>query len=59
MNRVGTGGKLTYVGDSAIIDPLGEVLASGGDEECIVTADVDPHRVQEVRTRFPFLADRR
>jgi predicted amidohydrolase len=59
VNRVGTGGKLTYGGDSAIIDPLGEVLASGGDEECIVTADVDPHRVKEIRTRFPFLADRR
>jgi len=58
-NRVGAGGKLTYVGDSAIIDPLGEVLASGGDEECIVTADVDPDRVRELRSRFPFLADRR
>ena len=58
-NRGGAGGKLSYVGDSAIIDPLGEVLASGGDEECIVMAEVDPSRVSEIRTRFPFLADRR
>ena len=59
VNRVGAGGKVSYVGDSAIIDPLGEVLASGGDEECIVMADIDPGRVSEIRTRFPFLADRR
>jgi predicted amidohydrolase len=58
-NRVGEGGGLKYVGDSAIIDPLGEAVASAGDGECIVMADVDPERVNSLRTRFPFLADRR
>jgi predicted amidohydrolase len=42
-----------------IIDPLGDVVADAGDAECIVTADVDPARVSALRTRFPFLADRR
>jgi predicted amidohydrolase len=58
-NRVGEGGALTYSGDSVIIDPLGDVVADAGDAECIVTADVDPARVSALRTRFPFLADRR
>jgi predicted amidohydrolase len=59
VNRVGDGGGLAYAGDSVIIDPLGDPLASAGDSECIVTADVDPSHVAAVRTRFPFLADRR
>jgi len=59
VNRVGEGGKLTYVGDSVILDPLGEPLAVGAGAECVLVAEVDPARVDEIRTRFPFLADRR
>jgi predicted amidohydrolase len=59
VNRVGEGGGLTYAGDSVIVDPLGDVLASAGDGECIVTAEVDPAHVKALRERFPFLADRR
>jgi len=59
VNRVGEGGSLTYAGDSVIVDPLGDVLANAGEEECVVTADVDPAHVHALRTRFPFLADRR
>jgi predicted amidohydrolase len=57
-NRVGTGGKLTYAGDSAIVDPLGEVLASGAGTEALLVAEVTPERVAEVRQALPFLADR-
>jgi predicted amidohydrolase len=59
VNRVGRGGKLTYSGDSMIIDPFGETCADGGDAETIITADVDPARVQKVRAEYPFLQDRR
>jgi predicted amidohydrolase len=59
VNRVGDGKRLHYVGDSMIIDPLGEVLAQGGEHETVLTADVDPARVAEVRAEFPFLQDRR
>ena len=59
VNRVGEGGKLAYAGDSAIIDPLGELLASGARTEAILVADVDPAVVASVRARFPFLRDRR
>ena len=59
VNRVGDGGGLAYAGDSVILDPLGDALASAGESECIVTAEVDPDHVAAVRKRFPFLADRR
>jgi len=58
-NRVGTGGGLVYSGDSRIVDPLGEVLASAAYTESILLADVSAARVAEVRDRFRFLQDRR
>ena len=58
-NRVGDGGGTHYAGGSCIIDPLGEVLASAGDHEAVVTAEVDPAVVGATRERFPFLSDRR
>lgn len=58
VNRVGTGGALTYGGESRIVGPFGEVLASGGSEETILYADIDPHVVAEVRSTYPFLEDR-
>ena len=42
-----------------IVDPLGEVLASASRTETIVLADVSAERVAEVRSRYPFLRDRR
>jgi len=59
VNRVGSGGGLDYVGDSQIIDPLGEILVEATGKEAVLTADVDADRVAEVRVKFPFLADRR
>ena len=58
-NRVGEGGGLKYVGDSRIIDPLGELLATGSQGETILFADIDPAVVADVRARFQFLPDRR
>ncbi|MEX0666136.1 MAG: nitrilase-related carbon-nitrogen hydrolase [Acidimicrobiia bacterium] len=59
VNRVGEGGGLDYVGDSRIVDPLGEVLAEATGTEAVLVADVDPARVTDVRKKFPFLTDRR
>jgi len=58
-NRVGEGGGLKYVGDSRIVDPLGELLATGSQGETILFADIDPRGVADVRQRFQFLPDRR
>ncbi len=59
VNRVGRGGGLDYVGDSRIVDPLGEVLASGAGGEVLLVAEVDVEHVRSVRQTFPFLQDRR
>jgi predicted amidohydrolase len=59
INRVGTGDGLTYVGDSVILDPLGEPVAEAGVGECVITGEVDAGRVQVVRSKYPFLSDRR
>ncbi len=59
VNRVGSGGGLDYAGDSRIIDPLGEVVASAAAQETVLTAELDPGVVAEVREHFPFRADRR
>jgi predicted amidohydrolase len=59
VNRVGEGSGLSYAGDSAIIDPWGEVLAQASRVEVTLMAPVDPARVAEARATFPFLADRR
>ena len=58
VNRVGTGGNLSYVGDSCVVDPLGEVLAQAAGVETIVSAEVDPEVVSATRAKYPFLADR-
>jgi predicted amidohydrolase len=57
-NRVGAGGGLDYAGDSCIVDPTGEVLASATQVETTLIADVDPDVVASTRAKFPFLADR-
>lgn len=59
VNRVGSADKLRYTGDSAVIDPLGQVLAEGPPGEWVMTADVDPDSVSHTRTVLPFLPDRR
>lgn len=58
-NRIGTDPKIAYAGDSRIIDPFGDLVAELPDEPGILTADIDPARVAEIRRDFPFLADRR
>ncbi len=59
VNRVGTGDGLAYCGDSRIVDPLGEVLASAARTEALLVAEVNPETVSEVRHRFRFMQDRR
>ncbi len=58
-NRVGVGDGVEYVGDSAVIDPLGRTLAEAAHVQTVLSAEVDPVQVGDVRARYPFLADRR
>ena len=59
-NRVGTAGEGTeHVGDSRIVSPMGELLATASQGESILLADVTADHVLDVRTRFRFMQDRR
>jgi predicted amidohydrolase len=59
-NRVGTAGDGTeHAGDSRIVSPMGELLATASAVETVVLADVDPAEVAATRDRLRFLPDRR
>lgn len=59
-NRVGTAGDGSeHVGDSRIVSPMGELLATAAGVETIVLADVDAAQVTATRDRLRFLPDRR
>ncbi|MBI1387027.1 MAG: carbon-nitrogen family hydrolase [bacterium] len=59
VNRVGADPITSYSGRSLIINPLGEIIADGGNEETVVRADLDSALPREYRERFPALRDRR
>ena len=50
-------GKASY-GRSMIVDPWGVVLAAAPDEDCVITADIDRERMQQIRSTLPSLANR-
>lgn len=58
-NRVGSDANNDFPGHSMIVDPWGNVLAEGDEEECIIYATIDLAQVAEVRTRVPVFKDRR
>lgn len=58
-NRIGTGGGLTYAGESCIISPLGDVIADASDQSTILYAEITAQEVKTVRETFPFMQDRR
>jgi len=47
------------VGRSLIVDPMGIVVADGGEEQGLVVADLDPDRLRRAREQNPSLAHRR
>jgi omega-amidase len=58
VNRVGNDGNNIYhSGDSMVIDPLGEVLYSKSHEEDIHTIQLDKTKLDDLRTKLPFLND--
>ena len=66
MNRVGHerpaagGDGLEFWGSSFLADPFGVVIAEAStDREEILVGEVSLPRIDEVRTHWPFLRDRR
>jgi predicted amidohydrolase len=59
VNCVGVQRGTRYAGGSCIVSPKGEVLAAGGEEEGVVTADIAADHVKNWRRVFPALRDRK
>jgi predicted amidohydrolase len=60
VNRVGVASDEPHAGDSALLDPMGEVVSAPTPyEEGVVLGDIDPREVTRVRRRLSFLKDRR
>nr|WP_145769923.1 carbon-nitrogen hydrolase family protein [Denitratisoma oestradiolicum]TWO81107.1 acyltransferase [Denitratisoma oestradiolicum]CAB1367787.1 Deaminated glutathione amidase [Denitratisoma oestradiolicum] len=51
-------GRMTH-GNSMIVDPWGEVLARLDKGEGVITAELDPNRIAEVRASLPALTHRK
>ena len=58
-NRVGVSKNTHFCGHSCIISPWGEMVIEAGEDEEILTAEIDVDKVDQVRARIPVFADRR
>jgi N-carbamoylputrescine amidase len=59
INRTGEEGGTKFWGNSFICGPFGEMLATGGEEEEIITSEVDFSNIEKHRQIWPFFRDRR
>ncbi len=59
VNRVGTENASRFWGGSFIAGPFGDILAEGGENEEIITAQIDPSTIEPQRQTWPFFRDRR
>lgn len=58
VNRIGhDGNQLEYPGASMVIDPLGTILVDSKENEGLFKATLDIAMVEQVRKKWPFLAD--
>ncbi|GMQ78783.1 MAG: hypothetical protein BMS9Abin02_1320 [Anaerolineae bacterium] len=58
-NRVGSSKKSTFFGHSMIIDPWGEIVTEGGEDEELIATSIDLGQVKSVRRTIPVFEDRR
>ncbi|MBJ7551643.1 nitrilase-related carbon-nitrogen hydrolase [Marinomonas ostreistagni] len=54
-NRVGTGHGGSFVGESLVVSPFGEVLMQLGAEEVIQTIEIDLKQVQKSRSEYRYI----
>lgn len=58
-NCLGEFNEEQFGGCSALIDPWGRYVVEGGDEESLLTAEIDLDLVEKTRRQFPFFKDSR
>jgi predicted amidohydrolase len=56
-NHAGEENGVRYLGQSCIIDPMGEDRARADSGECLISATLDRESVDAARERLPYLAD--
>lgn len=59
INSVGKTGRLSFCGHSTIYDSLGQVLADSGEDEAVLTAELDLSQLRTVRDDIGVFKDRR
>lgn len=59
VNAAGTYKTDTYAGHSAIISSWGETIVEAGEEEFLITSEIDLSEVEITRKRIPVFEDRR
>lgn len=59
VNRCGADPHLAYAGGSICVDPQGAVLAEAGDEERVVSVEIDSAALRAWRDEFPAWRDAR
>jgi len=59
VNKVGQSQGVNLGGYSAVIDPWGETIASGTDDEILLTAEIDLREADKARRYIPVFKDRR
>lgn len=60
VNRCGTGDdNLTFPGESALVDPCGEIVAAAGAQETLLGVDIDFKRLEASREHYRYLNDAR
>jgi len=52
-------GGIRFWGNSLIVGAQGELLAHADESTCILAAELDPGRTEQIRRSWPFLRDRR
>jgi len=57
-NCVGSTAGVLMGGHSQVVDPWGITVASGGEQETIVKAEIDPKQTEDIRNVFPSLKHR-
>ncbi|HUL31847.1 MAG TPA: nitrilase-related carbon-nitrogen hydrolase, partial [Thermodesulfobacteriota bacterium] len=57
-NGVGIDRGTKFIGHSLVVDPWGEIMARGNDEEGVVWGEVNRDIVLKARSEFPALKDR-
>lgn len=59
VNTVGEIGDTVFGGHSMVVDPWGQIVVEAGEDQQLLTVDIELDRVQDVRSKIPVFEDRR